>query len=610
MRNNDLRIDEVLDRGFTQHGEPSHEQVAADLARIRERLDPAVLSMPPTLSIKLGQTRWGRGNLPALAAAVLVIATAVGTAILWGPADTALYRIVEGDARAGDPPSLLRSFGGTGTIRSNGGGGAVLELADGSRIEMRSHTELALDRADDGLRIRLNAGGIIVNAAKQRTGHLYVQTKDMTVSVVGTVFVVNADDDGSRVAVIEGEVRVRHGGTETKLRSGELLVGRVVPQVSEPNPTAERVTARPNTNAFSVASELAWSRRAESLRALLQQQSAAEQRPAAVASQTPKEPRVAFEVISIRSSGPAVVVPGARGGGGGLNSRPAPSGCVFDSFGYSHQLDPGRLAVIRTTLLHLAAYTIPLPIPGLPERRPELRCGELTQMGLLTGGPDWMRTDAWDVIAKIPDGVFTRTPALTDPILQQMIRTMLAERFGLVIRRETREVPVYLLKVRKDGAKFNGSIPLTPDRWGGSKVTIVRLGPDGRRTPVADLPPPEDGGITVVGSLDFGAQLSARNVSMTNLANHLFGFEGRPVLDRTGLTGRYDFHYTEPGFEKGLERIISMTALEGYGCCGSGLGRGGPFLRDVLTAVGLELEEARAPFDGWVIERAEKPTEN
>jgi hypothetical protein len=53
-----------------------------------------------------------------------------------------------------------------------------------------------------------------------------------------------------------------------------------------------------------------------------------------------------------------------------------------------------------------------------------------------------------------------------------------------------------------------------------------------------------------------------------------------------------------------------MTVLEGYGCCGSGLGPGSPFLRDVLTAIGLELEDSRAPFDAWVIERAEKPTEN
>src|SRR6185503_17681160 len=188
-----------------------------------------------------GATRWAS----LAAAAVLVMAAAVGTAILWPRADSALYRLVEGDVRV------------DGTIRSNGGGGAVLELADTSRIEMRSHSELSLEQATDGVRIRLTSGGIIVNAATQRTGHLYVQTKDMTVSVVGTVFVVNADEAGSRVAVIEGEVRVQQGATETKLRPGE------------------QVASSPKVETFSVASELAWSRRAESWLALLQKQSTA-----------------------------------------------------------------------------------------------------------------------------------------------------------------------------------------------------------------------------------------------------------------------------------------------------------------------------------------------
>jgi uncharacterized protein (TIGR03435 family) len=208
-------------------------------------------------------------------------------------------------------------------------------------------------------------------------------------------------------------------------------------------------------------------------------------------------------------------------------------------------------------------------------------------------------------VAGIPAGTFTSKPALTDPVLQQMIRTMLAERFGWVVRRETREVPVYLLKVAKDGPKFNGSIPLTADRWGGAKVTIVRLGPDGKATPVADLPPPADGGITAM-----GGQWSARNVSMTNLANHLFGYEGRPVLDRTGLPGRYDFHYIGLGVQQAFDRIIKMTTLEGYGCCGSGMGSGSLIEREVLKEIGLELESSTAQFDGWVIERAERPSEN
>jgi uncharacterized protein (TIGR03435 family) len=305
------------------------------------------------------------------------------------------------------------------------------------------------------------------------------------------------------------------------------------------------------------------------------------------AAQGTKQPRVAFEVISIRSAAPAAPAAGARGGGSGLNSRPAPSGCVFDSFGYSLQLDPRRMAVNRTTLLHLAAYTIPAPRQEVG-RRQDVNCDSLTKVGLLSGGPDWIRTDVWDVVAAIPDGAFTNTPALRDPVLQTMLQTMLAERFGLVIRRESREVPVYLLKVGKDGPKFNGVKPANTDPDKGP--VFMLMGPEGKPVPAALAPSPKEGTINILGGFAFGA----RSVSMADWVNHLFGLDGRPVLDRTGLAGRYDFYYDDPA---GRPRTLAAPDP-------------GALDRAVLKAMGFELEESRAPFDAWVIERAEKPTEN
>ena len=112
----------------------------------------------------------------------------------------------------------------------------MLKLADGSAIEMRSNSALRLHQANDGVQIHLDAGSVIVNAARQRTGHLYVKTRDMTVSVVGTVFLVNAEEEGSRVAVIEGEVRVQQGEIETKLRPGQQVTT---------NPAMESPTGQP-----------------------------------------------------------------------------------------------------------------------------------------------------------------------------------------------------------------------------------------------------------------------------------------------------------------------------------------------------------------------------
>src|SRR5206468_6244289 len=106
-------------------------------------------------------------------------------------------------------------------VRTGNSSAAVLQLADGSRIEMNARSELSLDRARHGVRINLNRGDIIVTAAKQHGGHLYAATKDVGVTVVGTVFEVSSGVKGSRVTVIEGQVRVQQGQTVQPLRPGQ-----------------------------------------------------------------------------------------------------------------------------------------------------------------------------------------------------------------------------------------------------------------------------------------------------------------------------------------------------------------------------------------------------
>ena len=73
-------------------------------------------------------------------------------------------------------------------IHSGGFETLLMRLEDGTEVEMRAQTEIVLEPAEDGARIRLNNGSIVVSAAKQPDGHLYVQTKDTVVSVVGRCF--------------------------------------------------------------------------------------------------------------------------------------------------------------------------------------------------------------------------------------------------------------------------------------------------------------------------------------------------------------------------------------------------------------------------------------
>src|SRR5262249_4281727 len=112
---------------------------------------------------------------------------------------------------------------------------------DGSRIEMNSRTELWLDRARDGVRINVNRGNIIVNAAKQRGGHLYAATREVAVSVLGTVFEVSAGVKGSRVSVIEGEVRFQQGSAVQSLGHGQQF------------------STDPGMGSASLQSEISWS---------------------------------------------------------------------------------------------------------------------------------------------------------------------------------------------------------------------------------------------------------------------------------------------------------------------------------------------------------------
>ena len=200
-------------------------------------------------------------------------------------------------------PGETLSFGEE--IRAGSNSRTLLSLNDGSQIEMRSNSALALEKADDGIRIRLDKGGVFITAAKQRSGHLYVQTKDVTVSVVGTVFLVNVEEPGSRVAVVEGEVKVQQGEKTSRLLPGQ------------------QVATNPLMAEHPVVEQLAWSYSAEPYLAPLQQARRLEFE-AAVLRPTPGTGRFVTRVRCKGIDGEFRPV--------GQNAPPVPLGrCVSDS---------------------------------------------------------------------------------------------------------------------------------------------------------------------------------------------------------------------------------------------------------------------------------------
>ncbi|HXO22007.1 MAG TPA: FecR domain-containing protein [Thermoanaerobaculia bacterium] len=136
-------------------------------------------------------------------------------------------------------------------IRTAKGSRALVRLADGSRIEMSERAGLSYDVRHGGTTINLGQGRIIVQAAKQHQKHLYVSTSDCLVSVTGTIFAVNHGTKGSRVSVVEGEVRVKQARMDSILHPGD------------------QVTTRASVAGVPVRQEIAWSRDAQRYDALL-----------------------------------------------------------------------------------------------------------------------------------------------------------------------------------------------------------------------------------------------------------------------------------------------------------------------------------------------------
>jgi uncharacterized protein (TIGR03435 family) len=304
------------------------------------------------------------------------------------------------------------------------------------------------------------------------------------------------------------------------------------------------------------------------------------------ASQTP-EPRVAFDVVSIRTR------PGGAGGGGGPRGQGGGGGGLGKCTGNNPQIDPGRFAATNAGIYYVITYAYGLSAAA--SFNVTARCMEGAERRLLSGGPDWIDSDTFDIEGTIPEGppVFTSkmltgfTSKEPTPRLQKMLQTMLEERFKLVLRRETKEMPVYVLSLAKGGHKLTPWKEGEPANGGQNSTMIYNP---------AELPysPKPDYGRQRV-SFFYGAK-----ASMGWLAGSLSYFTRRVVLDRTGVTGDYNYQLVfaplqvPAGADTAGVPVMSspslFTALEGD--------------------LGLELKPATEKVEVFVIDRLERPSEN
>ncbi len=203
----------------------------------------------------------------------------------------------------------------------------------------------------------------------------------------------------------------------------------------------------------------------------------------------------------------------------------------------------------------------------------------------IVGGPDWLGTARFDVVAKAEGG----NPSQEE--LQLMLRSLLADRFKLVVRPDTREMPTYsLVPARADG-KTGAQL----------RKSDANCGPA-----TAPSAPPAPGQLPSCGSMLGFGNLKARGSTMAALASTLSTFAGRIVVDRTGLAGGYDVDLTWTPDQ--IPRPVGDQPVQVNGVP---VDPNGPSLFTALQEqLGLKLESTKGPVDVLVVERAEKPAED
>jgi uncharacterized protein (TIGR03435 family) len=210
-------------------------------------------------------------------------------------------------------------------------------------------------------------------------------------------------------------------------------------------------------------------------------------------------------------------------------------------------------------------------------------------------GPDWLAAENFDIAAKLPEGA-------TRAQLPEMIQSLLADRFKLVLHRDKKEFPVYALVVAKNGPKLKESTPdsgaeASPAAKGSVDVSVTT----GRGGGVIDM----GNGSSIGYSRD---HLEAKKVTLSALAGAVERLLDRPVVDLTGIGGTYDFSLEYSWDEvRSLVRSTSGGARE----LPANPDAPGNSIFTSVAAFGLKLEPRKAPIEVLVVDRIERtPTEN
>jgi len=257
-------------------------------------------------------------------------------------------------------------------------------------------------------------------------------------------------------------------------------------------------------------------------------------------------------------------------------------------------------ALVQSGRLHMG-----VSIDSLHVRISQYSLYELTALayqvkGHQISGPDWMVTERYDIQARLPEG--SRRGQVPE-----MIQTLLAERFGMRLHRENRELSVYALVVANGGPRLKLSaedlMPQAPDApiQGGTTVSAggaaVSTGASGEWK----ISPGQDGNL----------HIENKKMTLARFADFIGRYSELPVIDMTGLKGAYEMEFDVSG-----EEVRNAARAHGVAVPPPAGGEtpsepSGVSLASSLRKLGLKLESRKSPFEVLVIDKVEKvPTAN
>jgi uncharacterized protein (TIGR03435 family) len=240
-----------------------------------------------------------------------------------------------------------------------------------------------------------------------------------------------------------------------------------------------------------------------------------------------------------------------------------------------------RYAIITLTFC-ISAFAQTFNVASVKPAPPDDGSGMTrVQGGPGTSDPGWLDQDKFDVVAKLP-------PDTTKEQFAVMMRNLLAERFGVKAHHETREFAAYDLVIAKTGLKLKEAV----------------ADPNAEPAPAGQVNVADDGfpkltrpGMQTIFKNGVGARMTAKAQPISSLVRALDAQLQKPVIDKTGLTGKYDFklEYSPGG-------VSSNAQEDEVGAAG---------IAYAIKGLGLELRDTKTTLDVLVVDHAERvPTEN